>query len=98
MGVLGQESVTRMDGIDVADFGGADHAVDFQITVGTRGFTDADGFIGELDVEGIDVGFRVNRERFDPELLAGANNAQRDLASVGDQNLIEHGSFRWNGR
>jgi hypothetical protein len=55
MGVLGQESVAGMDGIDVADLGRADDAVDLEITVLTGSFTDTDGFIRELDVERIDV-------------------------------------------
>ena len=28
--------------------------------------------------------------RFDPEFLAGANHAQRDLTAIGNQDLLEH--------
>jgi hypothetical protein len=35
-------------------------------------------------VQRIDVGFRINRERSDAELLAGTNHAQGDLTAIGN--------------
>ena len=90
MGVLGQEAIAGMDRVDIADLGGADDTFDFEITVLARSFTDTDGFICELNMERIDIGLRVNRERFDPKFLAGADDPQGDLATVGDEYLVEH--------
>ncbi len=92
MGVLGQKAVAGMDRIDIADFGRADDAIDLEITFLTGGFTDTDGLIRQLDVEGIDVRLGIDGQRLDPEFLAGADDAQRDLAAIGDEDLVKHGS------
>ena len=49
--VLGKKTVTRMNRIDVANFGGAHDAIDFQITFRARRRADTDRFIGKLHVE-----------------------------------------------
>ena len=41
-------------------------------------------------MEGVAVGGRVDRHRLDVELAAGADDANSDLAPVGDQDSIEH--------
>ena len=92
MRVLGEKSVAGMDRIDVADFGRAHDAIDLQITIGARRRADADRFVGQLHMERIDVRLGVNRERADAEFLAGANDAQRDFAAIGDQDFFEHQS------
>ena len=38
----------------------------------------------------VGVGGRMDRDGRDAELLAGAQDAQRDLAAIGDQDLREH--------
>src|SRR5262249_54571193 len=43
---------------------------------------------------GVGVGGRVHRDGLDAELFCGAQHAQRDLAAVGDQDLVEHRSRR----
>ena len=47
-------------------------------------------FVGEPDMHGIGIGGRMHRDRADAHLAAGAQDAQRDLATVGDQDLVEH--------
>ena len=49
-------------------------------------------------MHGVGIGGRVHRDGGDAELLAGALDAQRDLAPVGDQNLVEHSLFRAIGK
>ena len=88
--VLGEKSVAGMNRIDVADFGRADDAVDLQIAVGARRRADADRFVGELHVERIHVRLGINRQRLDAEFLAGADDAERDFAAIGDQDFVEH--------
>ncbi len=97
MGILGQEAVTGVDGIDVADFGGTDDPVNFEITFLTGSFTDTDCFVRQLNVQRIDIRRRVNRQRFDAKFLAGADDPQSDFAAVGDQDLIKHGSGERRG-
>jgi len=38
----------------------------------------------------VDVGFRIDCEGSDSELLACANYAQRDLTAIGNQDFLEH--------
>ena len=84
MGVFGKETVTRMDRVDVGDFGRADNAVDFKIAlVGARG-PNTDGSVGELDVPRVAVRFAERDYRLDAEFAARANNAKRDFPAVGD--------------
>jgi hypothetical protein len=41
-------------------------------------------------VHGVGVGSGVHRNSGDAHLLAGAVDAQRDFAAIGDQDLVEH--------
>jgi hypothetical protein len=51
-----------MDRIDVGDFGRADDPVGPQVAVALAGAADADGFVGQLHVQRLHVGFRINGE------------------------------------
>ena len=84
MGVLGQKSIARVDGVGVGDLGGADDAVDFEIAVGARSRADADGFVSELNVEAVLIGFGIDGDGLDADLLAGADDAEGDLAAIGE--------------
>jgi hypothetical protein len=39
----------------------------------------------------------MDRDRFDAELPAGAQNTQRNLAAIGDNNFFDHYSMMNNG-
>ena len=41
-------------------------------------------------MHGVGVGGGVHRDRRDAEFLAGAQDAQRDFAAIGDEDFIEH--------
>ena len=41
-------------------------------------------------MHGVGVGGGMHHDRLDAEFLGGAQNAQRDLATVGDEDLLEH--------
>ena len=90
--VLGEKTVAGMDRIDVAYFRGAHDAIDLQVTFGTGRCADANRFIGQLDVERIDIRFRINSERPDSQLLASADDAQGNLAPIRDENFLKHSS------
>ncbi len=79
-----------MDGVDIADFGGGDDAIDFEITLCAGSWADADGFVGGLDVKGVVIGFGVDGESTDAEVFAGADDAEGDFAAVGDEDFVEH--------
>ena len=82
--VLGQKSVTGVNRIDIAHFGGAHDAIDFQITFRARRRANANRFIRQLDVERIDIRFRIDREGANAKFSAGANDAQCNLAAIRD--------------
>src|SRR5207237_243482 len=52
----------------------------------------AEGLVGHPHVEGIAVQVRVDRDRRDAQLPAGAHDSYGDLAAVGDQELLEQGA------
>ena len=87
---LRQEAVPGMDRVGAGDFGGAEDGRHAQIAVGAPGRADADVFVGEAHVQRVLVRLRVDRDGLDAELAARANDAQRDFAAIGDQDLLEH--------
>ncbi len=71
-----------MNGVDVGDFGGADHGGDIEITLRELRRADADRFVGKAHVQRIPIGFAVDRDRADAEFLARADDAQRDFSAI----------------
>ena len=90
VGVLGQETVSGMNGVHVPDFRRAQDPIDLQITFRARGRPDTNCFIRQLDVKGVDVGFRINRQGPNPEFLASPDDPQSNLAAVSDQDFFKH--------
>ena len=90
VGVLGQEAVAGMDRLGVGHLGGGDDRRHVEVALRGRRRADADRLVGELHVLRVAVGLRIDDDRLDAELAAGALDAQGDLAAVGDQDLLEH--------
>ena len=90
VGALRQEPVAGMDRVGAGDLGGADDRRHVQVAVGAARRADADVLVGEADVQRVLVGLGVDGDGLDAQLAAGADHAQRDLAAVGDQDLLEH--------
>jgi hypothetical protein len=44
-------------------------------------------------VHGIDIGLRVNGDGFDIEFFAGADDAEGDFTTVGDEDFFKHGEM-----
>jgi hypothetical protein len=59
---------------------------------------DTDGFVGEAHVEGISIGFTVNRDRADAQLFAGTDDAQGDFPTIRNQDLLEHAVSKVSSR
>ena len=64
--------------------------VALEIALGRRRRANVHRFVGLAHVRRARVGVAVDGDRRDAELAAGADDAQRDLAAVGDENLGEH--------
>ena len=92
VGVFRKQAIAGMDGVDVRDFGSADDGGNVQITQRQLRRADADRFVGKAHVQRIPVGLAVDRDRADAEFLARADHAQRNLAAIRYQNLLEHDS------
>ena len=96
--VFRQETIARMNGVSAGDLAGRDDRGDVEVAVARVRRADAYALIGELDVHRVFVGGRIDRDGRDAELLGRAHDSQRNFASVGDQNLIEHRGGFLDGR
>src|SRR5205823_3389900 len=82
--------VAGVDRIGRGDFGGADDGWNMQVTLRRRSRPDAHGLVGEPNVERARVDFGVHGDGLHAELAARAQDAERDLAAVRDENFSEH--------
>ena len=89
-GVLGQEAVAGMDGLAVGDRGRRDDARDVEVAQARLGRPDADGLVGQAHGQGVGVGGGVGDHGADSHLAARPDDPERDLAPVGDEDLVEH--------
>src|SRR6185295_2768596 len=78
-----------MNRIDVKDFRGADDGRNVEITLGRRCWSNAGCLVGETNVQRVTIDVTMNGDRLDAHLLAGPDNATGNLASIGDQDLLE---------
>ena len=92
--VLRQEAVAGVHGVGAGDLAGGEQARHVEIALGGGRRADAHALVGEAHVHGIGVGRRVHGHRGDADFLAGAQDPERDLPAVGDQDLFEHRGLR----
>ncbi len=98
VGVLGQEAVAGVDGLRVGHFRRADDGGHMQVTLAGRRRADAHGLVRQLHILGFGVGFGMHGDGLDAHFAAGALDAQRDLAAIGNENLFKHdGRLRRSG-
>jgi hypothetical protein len=71
-----------MNGVNVCDFGRADHRRNIEIALRQLRWAYANRFVGKANVQRISVGLAVDRDLADAEFFARANNAQRNLAAI----------------
>ena len=91
--VLREEAVAGMDRVGAGDLAGGEDRGDVEVAVLGGRRADADALVGEADMHGVGVGGGMDGDGLDAEFLAGAQDAERDLAPVGDQDLVEHGPY-----
>ena len=87
---LRQEAVAWMHGLGARGAAGVDDLVDDEIGLGRGRRADGDGLVRHFHVQGIAVGIRIDGNRLDAQLPRGLDDAAGDLATVGDQDLLEH--------
>src|SRR3989454_962389 len=88
--VFGEESVPGVDRLAVRDRRRRDDRGDVEVGEARHVGPDADRLVGEPYREGIGIRLRVGDDAADAELAAGADDPQRDLAPVRDEDLMEH--------
>src|SRR5271165_857348 len=65
-----------------------------QIALASGGRPDRPCLVGELDVQSVSVGLRIDRDGRDPEAARGADHAAGDFPPIGDQDLAEQAHIR----
>ena len=90
IGILAEEAVAGVDGVGAVAAGGVQNAVDAQVAFGGGAGADVRRLIGHADVERGAVGVGVDGDAGDAHLAEGADDADGDLAAIGDQDLAEH--------
>ena len=88
--ILGEKAVAGMDRVGAGLQRGADDVRDVQVALAGMGRADVHRLVGEAHGGRFGIGGRVDRHGLDPQLAAGARDPERDLAPVGDQDLLEH--------
>jgi hypothetical protein len=73
-----------VDGVRTGYFGGGDDGRDVQVTLGRGRGADADGFVGQFDVQAVFVGFGMDGNGGNAHFAAGAQDAECDFPTVGD--------------
>ena len=85
-GALREEPVARVDRLGAASRRAASMTASIaQVALRRRRRSEPDGRVGHADVRCVGVRVAVDRDRLDPELVAGADDADRDLAAVRDR-------------
>jgi hypothetical protein len=79
-----------VDRVGAGDLAGGEDRGDVEVGVLGGRRADTDALVGEADMHGVAVGGRIDGDRLDAQFLARAQHAERDLAPVRDQNLVEH--------
>ena len=88
--VLREKAVARMHGVGAGDLAGGEQRRNVEIAVARGGRADADAFVGEPHMHGVLVRGRMHGDRRDAQLLARAQDTQRDFTAVRDQDFVEH--------
>jgi hypothetical protein len=97
VGVLGEEAVAGVHRVGAGLRGHVDDLLDREVGVARSGAAQAVRLVGEADEQRVAVGLGVDRHAADPGVLAGPDDPDRDLAAVGDQDLLERLDVRRSG-
>ena len=87
--VLGEEAVAGVHRVRARLLGDRDDLLDVEVGVRGSGAVEAVRLVGQPHEERVPVGLRVDRHTADAGVLAGPDDPDRDLAAVGDQDLLQ---------
>ena len=82
-----------MNRIHIHDLGGADYRRNIQITPSAFRWPNANGAVSKAHMKAVAIRLRVHCDRGNAQVFARADNPQRNFATIGDQNFLEHD--RW---
>src|SRR5882672_11307415 len=88
--ILAEESVAGMDRVGAADLRRGEDGGNVQVALLRRRRTDADGLVREADVQRARVRGGVDRDGLHAQLARRADDPQRDLSAVGDEDAVKH--------
>ena len=88
--VFRQEAVARVHRLGAGVPARLHDAVDHEVALRRRRRPDQDCLVGEFDVAGALVRFRVDGDGADAHPLRGPDHATGDFAAVGDEDFLEH--------
>ena len=88
--ILRQKAVARMDRLRAGDLAGRDDGRNIEIGLRRGRRPDAHALVGQAHMHGVGVGGGMHRNGGDPHFFAGAVDAQRDLATVRNEDFFEH--------
>jgi hypothetical protein len=74
-----------MDRVASGSFGDLDDPSGVEVALAWRRRADRIGGVGRTDVQRVTIDVAVDRDRADAEVVAGADDADRDLAAIGDE-------------
>ena len=89
-GVLREEAVARVHGLAAGRLRRCYEVGNAQVALRRGRGPNADSLVGQLDVQRLPVGCRVDRDRLDSELVERADHPDGDLATVGHEDTGEH--------
>ena len=82
-----------MDCFGAGLLAGGDDLVHDQIGLFRGSLADTDGFVSEIDMQRVLVGFGIDGNGQDAHLASSFDDAAGNFATIGNQNLVEHVSI-----
>ena len=89
--VFGEKAVAWMHGLRTGVVTGLNNPFRDQVALRCGGGADVDSLVGLVHVARIAVGIGVHRHRGDAHAPGGPDHPAGDFATIGDQDLLEHG-------
>jgi hypothetical protein len=83
-----------MDGVDIRYFSRTHDPVSSQIAFSTCGRANANGFVCQLDVKGLFVGFGIDSQCPYTQFSASSGYSQGDFPAVGNEDFTNHSAKR----
>ena len=90
-GVFREEAIARMDRLRPGGAGGGDDPGAIEIALARRGGADVHGLIRHAHMQCLRIGIGIDRDGADTHCPRGADHAAGDLATVGDEEGLDHG-------